>query len=216
MRQAHSRNAPLHWWGWRRWRERGRTREGTQRTWLTKSPTRAQFGLPSLQTRTHHRPGGRVTERTTAFEPTFPRGRAPSELLPLRGATTRLALGGHGRQHGRPGRHTVTGPPARQRPAVPCCLPSQGSRERPARRRCGQRARAATRRTHPSTTHREKGRRQGTQADGGPKESPARLQRRSPPSPHHLARLSPRSCFLLSPRSYSLTKLYKKPALSVG
>lgn len=206
MRQAHSRNAPLHWWGWRRWRERGRTREGTRRTWLTKSPTRAQFGLPSLQTRTHHRPGGRVTERTTAFEPTFPRGRAPSELLPLRGATTRLALGGHGRQHGRPGRHTVTGPPARQRPAVPCCLPSQGSRERPARR-CGQRARAATRRTHPSTTHREKGRRQGTQADGGPKESPARLQRRSPPSPHHLARLSPRSCFLLSPRSYSLTKL---------
>jgi hypothetical protein len=179
-----------------------REEEGGDTTDLVDERSNEGAVWPAKPADTHTPPTRTLRHRAYQSEranlPPRPCSLRPAAPHRSEGQTTRLALGGHGRQHGRPGQHTVTGPPARQRPAVPCCLPSQGSRERPARRRCRQRARAATRRTHPSSTHREKGRRQGTQADGGPKESPARPQRRSPPSPHHRARLSPLSCFVLS------------------
>jgi len=45
------------------------------------------------------------------------------------------------------------------------------------------RARAAPQSTHPSSPHRERGRSQGKQADGGQKETPAHPQLRLPPLP---------------------------------
>ena len=54
--------------------------------------------------------------------------RTPRHSVPER------ALWGHGRQQGHPGRHTAPGPPARQRPAVPRCLPAKAPK-RPALRR---------------------------------------------------------------------------------